>query len=257
MLNLAICGGYGRMGKAIYETITEDSVINKNFNIKYIIDVSDKNLFPKGIEYSSSLEKIIQENIDIVIDFTPPVSTIENLKAAVKKKIPFVSGTTGFTKEQLSEFNSLSKQGKIFYAPNFSIGINVMQKLLTKAAELLKEDYDIEIVEMHHNQKVDAPSGTALKLHDTLINSYPDYKTIYGREGETGKRPKKEIAIHTLRGGDVIGDHKVIFAGNGERIEIGHKAVSRRVFASGVLKACLFMSGVREDGLYGMDDLMR
>ncbi len=255
MLNLAICGGYGRMGKAIYETITEDDFNNKNFNIKYIIDVSDKKLF-QNISYSSSLENIIKDNIDIVIDFTPPASTIENLKTVIKNNISFVSGTTGFTKEQLSEFNSLSEQGKVFYAPNFSIGINVMQKLLTKAAELLKEDYDIEIVEMHHKQKVDAPSGTALTLHETLIKSYPDYNTIYGREGETGKRPKKEIAIHTLRGGDVVGDHKVIFAGNGERIEIGHKAVSRKVFASGVLKACLFMSGIDVYGLYGMDDLM-
>ena len=256
MLNLAICGGYGRMGKAIYETITEDTFNNKNFNIKYIIDVSDKKLY-QNINYSNSLAKIIKDNnIDIVIDFTPPTSTIENLKTAIKNNLPFVSGTTGFTKEQLSEFNSLSGKGKLFYAPNFSIGINVMQKLLTKAAELLKEDYDIEIVEMHHGQKVDAPSGTAKKLHYTLMKSYPDYNTIYGREGETGKRPKKEIAIHTLRGGDVVGDHKVIFAGNGERIEIGHKAVSRKVFASGVLKACLFMSGVGKDGLYGMDDLI-
>lgn len=249
MINIALCGGYGRMGHAITEVISEDDSIH----ICHIIDTKEDSLLGH-IGKAIRLSDII-DDVDLVVDFSPPESCLFDMNLAVSNKIPFVTGTTGFSKEMKETITELSGRGAIFYSPNFSPGINIMLKLLKYAAQLAGEDYDIEIVEMHHNKKVDAPSGTALKIHDLLKENFIDYDTVIGRNIGKGSRKREEIAIHSLRGGDIVGDHKVIFAGQGESFEVTHKAVSRHTFASGVVKAIKFMSKTNKNGLYGMDDL--
>ena len=253
MINVAICGAFGRMGKAISEMCREDS----NIRTAYLIDTKEESVLGTVGKALRLSDVIDNGDIDVIIDFTLPESSLFHMNLAVEKNIPFVTGTTGYSENQLNAITGLAEEGRIFYAPNFSIGINIMLKMLKQAASLVRDDYDIEIVEMHHNQKVDAPSGTAIKIHDTLKESFQDYNTIYGRQGITGKRNRKEIGVHTLRGGDVVGDHTVIFAGNGERLEVGHKATSRKTFASGVVKAAKFMAKIKKNGIYNMDDLLK
>lgn len=249
MINIALCGGYGRIGKAIEEVISEESSIQ----ICHIIDTKERSLLGH-IGKAVRLSDII-DDIDIVVDFTPSESCMFDMQLSVEKNKPFITGITGLTKEMNAQMKILAKKGRIFYSPNYSSGINIMFKLLKQAAELAGENYDIEIIEMHHNKKLDAPSGTALKIRDLLKESYRDYDTIIGRNEQHGVRKKKEIGIHSLRGGDIVGNHRVIFAGQGESFEICHKAISRRTFASGILKAIKFMAKTKQPGLYGMDDL--
>jgi len=251
MINIALCGGYGKMGKAI----TEMCERSDRFNISYIIETPEKCLLTNlgmGVRLADVID---HEDIDVVVDFTSKKSCMEHLKLSLDNNKPFLTGITGFSEDETAEINTLAKKGRVFYSPNFSLGIHILGKLLKTISDLAKDDYDIEIVEMHHNQKADAPSGTALKLRDILLKNNPEYSTIYGRKGTYEPRKRSEIAIHTLRGGDVVGDHKVIFAGNGERLELTHKAISRKTFASGVFKAIEFLINQKENKLYGMEDL--
>jgi len=188
---------------------------------------------------------------DAVIDFTLPVFTDELLREAIALKVPLVIGTTGHSDEQ--------KAIPIVYATNFSTGVNTLFYLTRKAAEILGNDaFDIEVTEMHHHHKVDAPSGTARTLLEILNEetktSYENDVT-HGRVGNVGPRPKKEIGMHTLRGGDVVGDHTVMFAADGERVELTHKASSRMTFASGAVRAALWLEG-KDAGLYDMQDVL-
>lgn len=251
MINIALCGGYGRMGR----TISELCEAGEKFNVSYIIETNDKCLLTNlgiGIKLSDVID---HDDIDVVVDFTDKESCLSHMKISIENGKPFVTGTTGFNNNDMHEINNIAKNGKVFYAPNFSPGIYILGKALQNIAKLAQNDYDIEMLEMHHNQKTDAPSGTALKLRDILLNSYPGHNVIYGRKGDYTPRSRNEIAIHTLRGGDVVGDHKVIFAGNGERLELTHRAISRNTFAFGVLKAIKYIINQNEDRLYGMDDL--
>lgn len=251
MINIALCGGYGRMG----QTIAGLCESGDKFHVSYIIETNDKCLLTNlgiGIKLSDVID---HDDIDVVVDFTDKNSCLEHMKISIENGKPFVTGTTGFSNDDMVEINELSKKGKIFYSPNFSPGIYILGKALQNIAELAQDDYDIEMLEMHHNQKKDAPSGTALKLRDILLESYPGHNVIYGRKGDSEPRKRNEIAIHTLRGGDVVGDHKVIFAGNGERLELTHRAISRNTFAFGVLKAVEYITKQNEERLYGMDDL--
>ncbi|MBN2788723.1 MAG: 4-hydroxy-tetrahydrodipicolinate reductase [Candidatus Delongbacteria bacterium] len=251
MINIALCGGYGKMGR----TIAGLCESGKEYHISYIIETNDKCLLTNlgiGIKLSDVID---HDDIDVVVDFTSKDSCLEHMKISIDNGKPFVTGTTGFNENDLIGINKLAENGKVFYSPNFSPGIYILGKALNKISELAQDDYDIEMLEMHHNQKTDAPSGTALKLRDILLSSYPDHNVIYGRKGDYKPRSRNEIAIHTLRGGDVVGDHKVIFAGNGERIELTHKAISRDTFAFGVLKAVEYITKQKEKRLYGMDDL--
>ena len=172
-----------------------------------------------------------------------------------EKNIPIVFCTTGYTQEQLSKISSLSTEIPVFHSANMSIGINVVNNILKSISNMLYKDFDIEIIEKHHNQKVDAPSGTALLLANTIKDSIDEETTfVKGRDG-LSKRQPNEIGIHAIRGGSIIGDHEVIFAGKGECIEIKHTAISRDVFAIGALKACEYIYG-KEKGLYSMDDVV-
>ena len=196
---------------------------------------------------------------EAVIDFTLPILTDELIATAVEKKVALVIGTTGHSDEQKNAIREASKTIPIVHASNFSTGVNLLFHLTRKAASILgNETFDSEVTEMHHRHKVDAPSGTARTLLD-IINeetqtSYED-DVAHGREGNVGPRPKGEIGMHTLRGGDVVGDHTVMFAADGERFELTHKASSRMTFATGSVRAALWLRG-KEAGLYDMQDVL-
>lgn len=196
------------------------------------------------------------EDCDVIIDFSRPSSLDNILSFAKSKKIPVILCTTGYTEDQIDKIKAFSSENAIFRSANMSIGINVINNVLKNISSLLYNDFDIEIVEKHHNQKVDAPSGTALLLGDTIKDAI-DEKTnyVYGRCG-THKREHNEIGMHSLRGGTIVGEHDVVFAGQGETIEIKHTALSREVFAVGALKAAVFMKD-KKSGFYDMDNVLK
>ncbi len=259
-----VAGAGGRMGKRIAQIISEtegiciaggteikgSALVGKDLG--HVIGTGNNN-----INISDSLEKIIN-NGDVIIDFTAPEATMENLKAAVSNKKDMVIGTTGLSKEQLNEIKDASKNIRIVQAPNMSVGINVLFKLIKEAAEALGEGYDIEITEAHHRFKKDAPSGTAVKIADILAratNRDINKVAVYGRKGMTGGRTDEEIGIHVIRGGDIAGDHSVTFCGMGERIQLSHVAHNRDNFARGAIKAALWLSD-KKPGLYDMMDVL-
>lgn len=193
-----------------------------------------------------------------LIDFTRPEGTLAHLKICRERGVKAVIGTTGFTDAQKAEIAEIARDVAIVMAPNMSVGVNVVLKLLDVAARALSQGYDIEIIEAHHRHKVDAPSGTALKMGEVVAAALGrDLKqcAVYGREGVTGERDPSTIGFATVRGGDIVGDHTVLFAGTGERIEITHKSSSRATYAQGSLRAVRFLAG-RANGLYGMDDVL-
>ncbi|WP_420402984.1 4-hydroxy-tetrahydrodipicolinate reductase [Nisaea sp.] len=195
---------------------------------------------------------------DVVIDFTAPEATVAHARLAAASGTAFVVGTTGLTPDQETELAQAAKRIPLVYAPNMSLGVNLLFDLVKKVAAALDESYDIEIVEMHHRRKVDAPSGTALGLGKAAAAGRGvtlEDKGVLSREGVTGARESGQIGFATLRGGDVVGDHTVIFAGPNERIELTHKAASREIFASGAVRAALWAAG-REPGLYAMPDVL-
>ncbi|OYT89967.1 MAG: 4-hydroxy-tetrahydrodipicolinate reductase [Burkholderiales bacterium PBB6] len=197
-------------------------------------------------------------NAQVLIDFTRPEGTLAHLAICRELGIKAVIGTTGFSDEQKAQINQAAADVAIMMAPNMSVGVNVVLKLLDMAARALNEGYDIEIIEAHHRHKVDAPSGTALAMGETVAGALGrDLKAcaVYGREGVTGERDPSTIGFATVRGGDIVGDHTVLFAGTGERIEITHKSSSRVTYAQGSLRAARFLAS-RPNGLFGMNDVL-
>lgn len=193
--------------------------------------------------------------VDVILDFSRPDALENILKLAEKNNLPVVLCTTGFSDDQIEKINAFSKEHAIFRSANMSIGINVINNILKNISAFLYEDYDIEIIEKHHNQKVDAPSGTALLLGDTIRDSIKaDTVYVNGRDG-IHKREHNEIGVHAIRGGSIVGEHEIIFAGQGETIELKHTAISREVFAVGSLKACAFMCD-KSKGLYDMNNVL-
>ncbi|MEX8517732.1 MAG: 4-hydroxy-tetrahydrodipicolinate reductase [Leptothrix sp. (in: b-proteobacteria)] len=195
---------------------------------------------------------------EYLIDFTRPEGTLAHLAVCRELGVKLVIGTTGFSAEQKAEIEAASKDIAIVMAPNMSVGVNVVLRLLDTAARALSQGYDIEIVEAHHRHKVDAPSGTALKMGEVVADAIGrDLKecAVYGREGVTGERDPSTIGFATVRGGDVVGDHTVMFMGTGERIEITHKSSSRATYAQGSLRAVRFLA-TQSSGLFGMDDVL-
>ncbi len=248
MIKIVLNGCSGKMGKMI----TECADKFKNLEIVAGIDK-----FPSNAPYpifESAQDLNIQ--YDVLLDFSRADALHSLLEITEKTNKPLVICSTGFTPEDLALIDEKSSTLKLFRSGNMSFGINLINSLLKKVTPLLYGNYDIEIVEKHHNQKVDAPSGTAIMLADSIKNSIEDTtKYIYGREGNS-KREENEIGIHAVRGGGIIGDHDVIFAGTGEVIELTHKAISREVFAVGALKACEYMASVTNPGLYDMSDVI-
>ena len=193
---------------------------------------------------------------DVIIDFSNPSVLDGLLEYAVSNNIPCVLATTGYSEEQLKKIKEASKQIPIFFSANMSLGINLLCSLTKKASEVLGDDFDIEIIEKHHNQKLDAPSGTALMLANA-VNSVNEDKYIYeyDRHSKRRKRPQNEIGIHSVRGGTIVGEHDVVFAGNDEVITLSHSAFSKEVFATGALKAAEFILD-KQCGLYDMSDIL-
>lgn len=264
MTNIIVTGATGRMGSRI-------TALSKDYRDLKLAGATERKghdavgkdigliagIGETGIILTDGLENIIA-SCDVVIDFTRTDSSIEHLKLASSKGKAMVIGTTGFSKDQIREIESLAKNVPVILAPNMSVGVNLLLKVLQDVARVLGDEYDIEIVEAHHRLKKDAPSGTAMKMAQVIadaVNRNLDEVAVYARKGLTGERTKKEIGIQTVRAGDIVGEHTVLFGGLGERIEITHKASSRDTFARGALKAALWVHD-RPAGLYDMQDVL-
>lgn len=202
----------------------------------------------------SELGKVI-DGCDAVVDFSTPQSSLANLRIAANQGRPYVLGTTGFTAVELEEVRDLSRLLPLAFAPNFSVGVNVLYRLVAEAASVLRDGYDIEIVEVHHRKKKDAPSGTAKQLAEIAARASGGRRIAYGRHGQTGERPGDEIGVHSVRTGDVTGEHTVILGTDGERLELTHKASNRMAFAQGAVRALRFISG-KPSGMYDMNDVL-
>ena len=263
MIRVAVAGASGRMGRMLIEAM----VAADDMRLVGALDVAsspaigqDASAFlghASGIPITADLRNGLA-GAQVLIDFTRPEGTLAHLTLCRELGVNMVIGTTGFSAAQKAQIAAHAQHIAVMLAPNMSVGINVVLKLLDVAARALSEGYDIEIIEAHHRHKVDAPSGTALQLGEVVAAALGrDLKScaVYGRDGVTGERDASTIGFATVRGGDIVGDHTVLFAGTGERIEITHKATSRATFAQGALRAARFLAG-RERGLYGMNDVL-
>ena len=263
ILNIAVAGSTGRMGRVLLEMIAEapdmriSAALEQKDNPFMMKDAGELIGTPCGISISSDIASALSGS-DILIDFTRPAGTLAHLAICRDANIKMVIGTTGFSENEKALLKTASKDIAIVFAPNMSVGVNVMFRLLEVAASTLLNEYDIEIVEAHHRHKVDAPSGTALRMGEIIARTLDRdlaKVAVYGREGVTGERLSETIGFSTIRGGDIVGDHTAIFAGTGERVEITHKASSRKTFAAGALRAARFLSA-RRNGLYDMQDVL-
>ena len=263
MTTIAITGAGGRMGKTLLEAASEADGLTVSAAIERagssLVGVDAGELAGIGTLDVSVVGNIAEAAaFDVLIDFTRPDVTLANLAVCRERGSAMIIGTTGFDEAQKSAISEASKDIAIVFAPNMSVGVNLCLKLLETAAKVLGDEVDIEIIEAHHRHKVDAPSGTALRMGEVVADALGrDLKecAVYGREGQTGERDRKTIGFETIRAGDIVGDHTVMFASIGERVEITHKASSRMTFASGAMRAALWLSG-RPAGLYDMQDVL-
>jgi len=264
MIKIAVAGAAGKMGSRItalskeYPELRLSGAFEKKGHSETGKDIGTiAGVGETGVKLSDSLGSVI-DNADVIIDFTSPSSTMENIRLASKKGRAMVIGTSGLSKDEMKEIETLTKNIPCIVASNMSTGVNLLLKILHDVARVLGDEYDIEIVESHHRLKKDAPSGTALKMAQVIadaVNRNLDEVAVYSRKGIIGERTKKEIGIQTVRAGDIVGEHTVMFGGLGERIEITHKASSRDTFARGALKAASWVSG-KQAGLYDMQDVL-
>ena len=240
-LKVAVAGSSGRMGKMLIDAInaSDDCELAGQLDI--------------GIDIHAELQ-----NADYLIDFTRPEGTMAHIKVCQELNVKMVIGTTGFSDAEKAEINAASKDIAIMMAPNMSVGVNVTLKLLEMAAKALHRDYDIEVIEAHHKHKVDAPSGTALKMGEVMADAIGvklSDVAVYERYGHTGERKKGDIGFAAIRGGDIVGDHTVMFAGTGERIEITHKSSSRETYSQGALRAVRYLA-TQKTGMFDMFDVL-
>lgn len=264
MIRIIVAGASGRMGSRIIALSREypELKLTAAFEKKGHEAVGKDAGFIAGIgeigvKISDSIENII-DNGDIIVDFSTPSSTKENVKLSSQYGKAMVIGTTGFSKDDMKEMDASIKSIPCVMASNMSTGVNLLLKVLQDVAKVLGNEYDIEIIEAHHRLKKDAPSGTALKMAQVIADVTKrslDEVAVYARKGIIGERTKKEIGIQTIRAGDIVGEHMVLFGGLGERIEITHKVSSRDTFARGALRAALWISG-KPAGLYDMQDVL-
>lgn len=247
MIKVLICGIGGKMGANLVDLLKND----QEAEVVCGIDLHAENLSVPVYKTFAD----IKEQIDVVIDFSSPAVLQDELKWAEERGCPVVLGATGYNAEHLKLIDESAKKIAVFKTGNFSLGINLLVKLVKQAAEALGDKYDIEIIEKHHNQKVDAPSGTAYMLADSVNSAYDGNKQyLFGREGNTGKRGN-EIGIHAVRGGTIVGEHEVMFAGEDEIITLSHSARSKRVFAVGAIEAAKWIIG-KSAGKYDMTDIL-
>jgi 4-hydroxy-tetrahydrodipicolinate reductase len=262
-LKFAIAGASGRMGRMLIETVlnTPDAQLVGALDIPNSPHLGqDPAAFlgkATGIKITSDIKEGLQ-GADFLIDFTRPEGTLAHLEVAQSMGVKMIIGTTGFTEEQKNTLKKASEKIAIVFAPNMSVGVNATFKLLEVAAKILNQGYDIEIVEAHHKHKVDAPSGTAIGMGEVIAKALgKDLKdcAVYAREGHTGEREAGAIGFATIRGGDIVGDHTVMFCGEGERIEITHKSASRMSYAQGSVRAGRFLAN-QTKGLFDMQDVL-
>ena len=262
-LRVAIAGASGRMGQMLAQAVTEaaDCQLVGALDVASSVFIgNDATGFlgqASGVMIQSDLRVGLQ-NAHALIDFTRPEGTMAHVKVCRELGVKMVIGTTGFSDAQKADIQAASRDIAIVMAPNMSVGVNVTLKLLEMAAVALAKDYDIEIIEAHHRHKVDAPSGTALKMGEVIAQALGrdlNQCAVFDRQGHTGARPANAIGFSTIRGGDIVGDHTVLFAGTGERIEITHKSSSRSTYAEGSLRAARFLAG-QQHGLFDMFDVL-
>ena len=262
-IRYAIAGSSGRMGRTLIEALQQDetgilgAALEHSSSLFLGKDAGELFGAPCGIRISADLDAALAIS-DCLIDFTRPEGTLEHLDACRRHRVGLVIGTTGFSAEGKRAIEAAAQEIPVVFAPNMAVGVNAVFRLLDVAARILSEGYDIEVIEAHHRHKVDAPSGTALRMGEVVAAALGrdlSECAIYGREGHTGERPATQIGFSTIRGGDIVGDHTVLFAGAGERIEITHKSASRMPYALGALRAGRFLSS-RENGLFDMQDVL-
>ena len=262
-IKLAVAGSSGRMGRALVEAVLGApdlalaAALEQKGHAHVGKDAGELAGAPCGVRIGDDVARAIA-SATVLVDFTRPEGTIAHLAACRKQGVNMVIGTTGFGEAQKKEIAAAARDIAIVMSPNFSVGVNVAFRLLEVAARALGKGYDVEIVEAHHRHKVDAPSGTALRMGEVVAQALGrDLKkhAVYGREGVTGERKEETIGFATVRGGDLVGDHTVMFIGAGERLEISHRASSRANFASGALRAARFVAS-RKSGLFDMADVL-
>ena len=262
-IRVAVAGASGRMGRMLIEALraSDDLVLAGALDVPASPAIgSDATAFlghASGVTITADLRTGLQ-GADVLIDFTRPEGTLAHLRMCRELGVKAVIGTTGFTDAQKAEITAFAQHNAIVMAPNMSVGVNVTLKLLQMAAKALATGYDIEIIEAHHRHKVDAPSGTALKMGEVIAEALGrDLKdcAVYAREGVTGERDPSSIGFATIRGGDIVGDHTVLFAGIGERIEVTHKSSSRATYAQGSLRSVRFLAAHRT-GMFDMFDVL-
>ena len=263
-IRVAVTGAAGRMGRMLVAAVTaaedlrlsaaleqaESPHIGADAGAVAGIGVVD-------VAIGADIAAVV-DDFDVLVDFSVPAATLAKLDVCVAGHKAMVVGTTGFDAAGFKAINQAAQEIPLLIAPNMSVGVNVAFKLVERAARALGDDMDVEVVEAHHRHKIDAPSGTAVRIGEILADALGrDLATdaIFGREGITGARERRSIGFHSLRGGDIVGDHTVVFAGTGERIEITHRASSRENFAAGAVRAVRFVAG-RAAGRYGMDDVL-
>jgi 4-hydroxy-tetrahydrodipicolinate reductase len=262
-LQIAVAGAGGRMGRMLIEAIGQanDARLAGALDVPGAPGVGQDAAAFTGVNAGVAIASDLAAGLataQYLIDFTRPEGTLKHLEYCAAHGIKMIIGTTGFDEAGKAAIRAAAEKTAIVFAPNMSVGVNVTLKLLEMAAKSFSEGYDIEIVEAHHRHKVDAPSGTALKMGEVIADALGrDLKecAVYGREGVTGERDPSTIGFATIRGGDIVGDHTVLFAGIGERIEISHKSSSRVTYAHGALRAARFLAG-KSTGLYDMQDVL-
>jgi 4-hydroxy-tetrahydrodipicolinate reductase len=260
-MNVIVTGAAGRMGKTNIKTAAEDKetqIIGAVETKGNPVIGTDAGLMagmsPLGIAVVDDIGAV-SGKADVIIDFTVAASLSAHLEYAVRNKTAVVIGTTGLGDKEFAMIDDAALKIPVIWAPNFSIGVNLIAKLTRIAAEMLNDGFDAEIVEMHHRMKKDAPSGTAIKLLNVVKDVYRTEDIVYGREGIAGERPPRQVGVMALRGGDVVGDHTVIFAGIGERVEISHKVSTRETFARGALRAAKYIYN-KKPGRYTIEEVL-
>lgn len=257
MVRLGLIGAAGRMGTAVREGVRSAP----DLQLTVAVERPDHPLvggrLPEGIPVVGDPREAI-ERCDVIVDFSRPEASLDALRAAATAGRPAVIGTTGFSREQLEEIRRLSQRLPCVFSPNMSLGVNLLVEILRQVALVLGPEYDVEILEVHHRWKRDAPSGTALRLAEAVARARGaslEEVAVYGRQGIVGERPRGQIGLHALRGGEVVGEHVVMFCGPGERLELVHRAQGREAFVRGALAAARWVVG-KPPGLYGMRDVL-
>ena len=256
---IVVMGAAGRMGSTITRLVREDPLLRLAGRVEHAARLGE--LAPvDGCADGDSLEAVLAGiERPVIIDFTAPASSVATAKIAATHGAGQVIGTTGFAEQELADLRACAEKTPIFWSPNMSVGVNVLLKILPELVRLLGENYDMEMVEIHHNKKKDSPSGTALRLAEAMVKARDwDLKDVAccHREGIVGERPKKEMGLQAVRGGDVVGVHTAYFLGPGERIEVTHQAHSRENFAQGALRAAKWLAGQKAGWLYSMEDML-